>query len=155
MVRRNHAPPPFLLLSLIAYGASLFNDGYYAESNDPKAWAPAFGLLLIGWLGLLDGVIAWMANPLLLAGWVMLGYRRKSLATIFAIAALICIVSLQFCQTILVNEAGNRAPITSFGAGYWLWLASALLLLLGCVAMKVEPENTNTTSDSSTQTTSS
>ena len=118
MVRRYPVSLPLLVLSLIAYGTSLFNDGYYIQGDNPRAWAPAFGLLLVGWIGVLDGVIAWIANPLLLVGWVMLGCRLKYAAVIFAVAAIFCIGSLQLCETILIDESGGRSPITGYGAGY-------------------------------------
>lgn len=51
-----------LWISAVLYVMCLTQDGYYIDGPDPEAWAPAYGLLISGWLGLFAGVFAWLAN---------------------------------------------------------------------------------------------
>lgn len=127
-----------LVLSLFLYTASLPNICYYTGTEYPDASAPGWGLLMIGWLAVLGGMIAWLANPLLLAGWAVLACRLRGLAAVFAVAALACSSSFMLYQTMWINEAGAEAPITGYGLGYWLWLASAATLLVACLVAMVE-----------------
>jgi hypothetical protein len=54
-----------VLASLVLFVVCLTQDGFYIEGPNPRAWASALYLFLLGWLGLLSGTIAWFANPLL------------------------------------------------------------------------------------------
>ena len=61
-------PKALVLASLILYVICLANDGYYIEGTNPRAWSAAWALLLLGWLALGTGVLAWLANPVLFLG---------------------------------------------------------------------------------------
>lgn len=54
-----------LWLSVGLFVLCLANDGYYIEGSNPRAWAAAWGLLLVGWIGMFSGTLAWLANPAL------------------------------------------------------------------------------------------
>lgn len=125
-----------LILSVCLYAASLANICYYTGAEAPSA--PGWGLLLIGWVAVLGGMIAWLANPLLLVGWAMLACRLKRLAAVLAIAALACGSSFMLYQTMWINEAGTEAPISGYGPGYWLWLASAATLFVASLVAMLE-----------------
>ncbi|MGV2334923.1 MAG UNVERIFIED_CONTAM: hypothetical protein LVR18_12675 [Planctomycetaceae bacterium] len=52
------------LISMSLFGLSLTGYGYATEDPTiPRNWASCFLLLLIGWLGLFEGITAWLANP--------------------------------------------------------------------------------------------
>jgi len=90
--------------------------------------APAWRLLLYGWQAVAHGYIEWLANPALLASWVLalVGRRSPSLgAAGIALALMLVFLS----RRTLELPAGPAA--LAYGAGYWLWLGSALLMLLG------------------------
>ena len=108
---------------------SLTQDGYYIDGTDPRAWAPAWGLLLFGWLGLFSGVFAWLANPLLVIGWILFIRRRYRAGLWTTIAALLFMLSFLLHTTIQSSEAPTYSKITGYGPGYWLWVASGASLL--------------------------
>jgi hypothetical protein len=128
-----------LAISCVLFVTSLFNEGYYDDRGGPPA--RAFLLLLIGWLGLFLGFIAWLANPLLLMGWLLLAVRQRRSAAACAFAATVCAGSFLFCKTIVSDEAGHHSRITGYGLGYWLWLASAAVLLAASLVEVIGPEN--------------
>jgi hypothetical protein len=120
-----------LTASVCLFVASLFNDGYYIEASNPRAWAPAWGLLLIGWLGLAYGTFAWLGNPALLAAWILFFTKKPTLSLLAALVALAFMVSFLFQQTIVSSEAPTYSHIVGYGTGYWLWLTSAVLQVIG------------------------
>jgi hypothetical protein len=88
-------------------------------------------LLLVGPLGLLDGIYEWFANPVLLAAWVFSWFGKNKVALPLALGAAGLIVAFQFRQTIIASEAPTYANITGYAAGYWLWLSSAIIAVFG------------------------
>jgi hypothetical protein len=122
----------FVAVSMILFLASLTQDGFYLEGGDLTAWS-SMGLLLTGWLGLLVGVPAWLANPALATAWILalLGPSRRWYAFAFAVLAVGLCASFLIYRDILVDEAGHRHAITAYAPGYWLWLASAGVALAG------------------------
>lgn len=118
--------------SIAIFSVSLAFNGFYIESDNPKAWSSCFGLLLVGWLGIFDGIIAWFANPLLVVSWILSRMRRtRKIAFFLAIAALLVAVSFLLVSDVMRDEAGNRARVSSYGIGYWLWLTSITVAMFG------------------------
>lgn len=117
--------------SIFLFLASLTQDCFYIDRpDDPRAWANGFGLLLVGWLGVLTGIYSWLANPTLLIAWLAMwspAHRRYAIGS--ASIALLMMLSFLFHQDIMSDEAGNRSRITHYGPGYWLWIGSAVLAL--------------------------
>lgn len=124
------------VLSVVLFLTSLTQDGYYIDRpGDPRAWAPCIGLLLIGWLGVFDGILAWLANPALLAAWIFLNFRSsRRLGAAIGAAAIAFALSFLLYTEILTNEAGGTSKITGYGAGYWLWVASGGVAMIGGLA---------------------
>jgi hypothetical protein len=118
-------------LSVALFLLCLTQDGYYVEGPDPRAWASPAVLLSMGWLGVFEGVFAWLANPLLLAAWISLALGHQRIALETAAAAVAFALSFFTVDTILVNEAGGNARVTGVGAGYHLWVASMLVVVVG------------------------
>jgi hypothetical protein len=117
-----------LLASILLYVLSLAQDGFYIDRVDRDAYAPCWGLLLIGWLGVFDGMFAWLANPLLLVAWVFTAVgRSRTSAVSCAIVALGFSLSFLVHNDILTDEGGGRSAITEYGWGYWLWNMSIVL----------------------------
>jgi hypothetical protein len=123
--------PTILIASIALFLVCLTQDGFYIEGSNPRAWASAFYLFLLGWLGLLAGTIAWLANPLLIAAWVLFWLRRDRIALALGVAALVCALSFLGVGKLLVSEAPTFAAVTGFGLGYWLWVASIMVIAVG------------------------
>jgi hypothetical protein len=120
-----------LIASIALFLVCLTQDGFYIDGHDPRAWASAFYLLLLGWLGLLSGTIAWFANPLLIAAWVLFALRRHWVACGLGAAAAFCALSFLNVDTVVTSEAPSFAKVTGVGPGYWLWVASIAVITLG------------------------
>lgn len=126
-------PRRFIWASIAIFAVSLFFNGFYLESDNPTAWSSCFGLLLIGWLGIVDGMIAWFANPLLAASWLLFHWARtRKISLWLAIAALLVALSFLLVSDVMRDENSNRARISAYGLGYWLWLSSITVAIFGC-----------------------
>jgi hypothetical protein len=130
----------FLGLSVALFAVSLTQDAYYISGDDPRAWAPAWSLLLMGWMGVFYGVFAWLGNPLLIAGW--LGFAFKSHRAGVALSGLALAFMLSFLAhtTIVRSEAPTYARITGYGPAYWLWIASAGAAVVAHIVARASKE---------------
>jgi hypothetical protein len=138
-------PVVLFLASVALFLLALTQDGYYIEGSNPRAWAPAWGLLLIGWLGLFYGVFAWVANPLMAAGWLLCGLKKYRAGGALAAMAMLFMLSFLLHSTVISSEAPTYSRISGYGPGYWLWIASAATLLLAnAAAMILQPVATPT-----------
>jgi len=111
------------------------NDGYYIDGPNPRAWAPAWGLLVFGWLGVTAGTYTWLANPALCYAWISMFRRKYRFSVLAAIIALLLMISFVFQSTVVSSEAPTYSKIVGYGAGFWLWIGSAAIQIVGCVAM--------------------
>lgn len=91
-----------------------------------------FAFFMWGWLGPLDGVFAWYANPFLGLAWVNFLGGKISLAVRKGIWSTLLIATFLLHKSILLDEGGGRAQIVTYKLGYWLWLLSPISLLLAC-----------------------
>ena len=82
------------------------------------------------------GYAAWLANPGIVATWVLYLCDKKPAAQISAAISLG--LTLSFLTVPEVHFLGprqlNPVPIVSYGIGYWLWVASAAILTVGICA---------------------
>lgn len=87
---------------------------------------------LLGWAALLSGGagIAWLANPLLIASWILL--RKNLKATMFlSVGAVLFSLSFLLFDSVIANEAGHKQIIISYKTGFWLWVSSSMIMLVG------------------------
>src|SRR5215467_14437437 len=96
----------FFAVSVLLFLASLTQDGFYIDRSDnPRAWAPCIGLLLVGWIVVFEGVFAWLANPALLVTWIAMWFRPTHKAAVGAgIAALCFALSFLLHDQIMTSE---------------------------------------------------
>jgi hypothetical protein len=136
----------FITASILLFLASLTQNGFYIDRKDnPEAWSPCFGLLLIGWIAVPLGIPAWLANPAIFLAWICGLFGWKQSAVVSCAFALVFSLSFIFCERILTDEGGGESGITGYGIGYWLWNASIAVALLGSTITLFVP----TTSDKS------
>lgn len=124
---------------------SLTQAAFYIDRPDYDAWSNPIGLLFVGWLGLLAGDAAclpWLANPLLILGWVAL-FKFEKLAPIFGILAVAIGLSFLGHEEIISSEAPTYSKITEIKLGYWLWILSMGILTFGSLYLNFsKPKNT-------------
>ncbi len=123
-----------LVLSLSAYALCMAFDAFLIDGPEPSAWSSPFMLLLFGWMGIFGGAVAWFANPLLLASWILLVCGLSRVALWIAGGALLTGLSFLTIDSLLISEAPTFAHITRLGAGYWLWLVSMGLAMVAGLA---------------------
>jgi hypothetical protein len=106
-------------------------------------WSGAM-VFLLGWGGILlfgsSAAFTWLANPLLLAAWIMASRCSKELPLLvfsFAFSLLAVIFSAAFlqCDGIYFGNFHNAErqfiPLVHLHIGYWLWLSSTIVMLIG------------------------
>ena len=125
-----HLRKAMLILSIALFVASLFLVPIQTTAN--KEAVIGLFLFLWGWLGPLDGVFAWYANPLLFLAWFSFSDGRTTSAVQKGICSALLASTYLLHKSILLDEGGGRAMIVSYNLGYWLWLASPIVLLLAC-----------------------
>lgn len=135
-------PETVLCVSVALFAACLTQDGYYIEGPNPRAWSPAWGLFLFGWIGVFFGVFAWLANPLLLASWYLLHKHRYRSSLYIASIALLLAGTFLLHSHVVSSEAPTYSKITGYGVGYWLWISSALVLFGGTCVLTFRPNAT-------------
>jgi hypothetical protein len=128
------------IISICVFAVALTQDGYYIAHNPRDAWAPGWGEFAVGWLSLFSGTIAWLGNPLLIAGWITFFRKRAKPSVCLSALALLFMLSFLHAKTIIINEAGGTAKITGYGLGYWLWAASSLIALVGAIRGLANPK---------------
>ena len=110
---------------------------------------PGIQVLAFGWMGLLLGQAAWLANPVLLLGVILLVCRRWIAACITVLVALglgATTVWLFSCE-IPADEGGvSHFQLAQLGFGFYAWLASMVVVAAGAVALLIGERKRNSAS---------
>jgi hypothetical protein len=131
-----------LIASLVLFLASLTQNGFclLSHSTNECNGAPGWSLVALGWLQILVisevgpfVALAWLANPFLVAAWTCLLSSRRTAALVLAAISGLLALSFLLGRSAQISEGGGPDPITSYGAGYWLWLGSIGLAFLSAV----------------------
>jgi hypothetical protein len=93
----------------------------------------------MGWMGLIDGYYEWLANPALLAAWLLmiLGSRRGTGILMGLVSLGFALSFLRLKQLPAPGDTGAIDKITGYAIGYWLWIASIAVALIGCVVIQI------------------
>nr|WP_144020746.1 hypothetical protein [Burkholderia sp. AU33423] len=113
-----------LAISVALYLVAMFTAPFRTGAPAPHPWADGWQVLLTGWMGVLVGIYAWLANPLVFAAWLLTAKRYRAQAVVLAGLALLFGMSFLSQHQIAVDEAGNVEPVHLDAIGYWCWLAS-------------------------------
>jgi hypothetical protein len=126
-------PMGAVVLSALLYLGALAFPGFYVVqgTEDPKPWIEGFWLLVFGPFALLQGIVAWIANPLLVAAWIALWKRKRGLGLFFALAGMV--FALTFFLNHRFHDGSQMNSIVHAAIGYWLWLASLGVVAIGAV----------------------
>ncbi len=134
---RNHL---FIGLSLLLFLLACATPCLEMSQKSDPTW---YGLriLVLGWLGILVGQFAWLANPLWLIGLITF-VLRKWLATLIVLG-----FSLLFALNTLLlfgiplpaDESNvNHTSLVRLRIGFYLWLASIAILFGRAFVMKTQ-----------------
>lgn len=88
-------------------------------------------LLLMGWLGLLAFNFGWFGNVVMLGAWIAFAVKARFMARILAVVAVFTAadsVRLVGNYVPLDESNVNKAVVSGFGPGFYLWIASMVLL---------------------------
>jgi len=118
-------------LSMAIFAVCLTQDGYYIAGDDARAWSPAIGLFFLGWMGMADHGIAWIANPLMVLAWYFASNSKAGRAFVCSALALPIMTSFLLVKNILSDEGGGMSQVTGYGLGFWLWMVSAAVMAMG------------------------
>ena len=117
-------------LSGALYVLCLFSPAYVlqfsAEKADPM---PGYLALVLGPVMVTGGVLAWLANPMWLAGWILCAKGKPWASVTCGIAAISFAMSFLLVDTLPAGTSDMRLPF-AVSAGYYLWTASIGTLLL-------------------------
>ncbi|OXI16063.1 hypothetical protein CFB43_37155 [Burkholderia sp. AU15512] len=120
-----------LAISVALYLVAMFTAPFRTGAPAPHPWADGWQVLLTGWMGVLAGIYAWLANPLVFAAWLLTVKRHRAQAVVLAGLALLFGMSFLSQHQIAVDEAGNVEPVHLDAIGYWCWLASFAAAAVG------------------------
>ena len=132
-----------VVLSIALFAVCLFLPDFCWDRAGPNHVSPlaeecsaGFAALLFGVFGLMapadnPGYWAWIANPLLLASWILIVVRRPKASIVLALISLLFAAS--FLRIGWVNGGWVGLFITRVEIGYWLWLTSIGVTLVAAV----------------------
>lgn len=83
-----------------------------------------FEVLIIGWFGILDSMLEWYANPLLVISWFLIAFRIRIVGLIFSAGSLYLALSFLGRTQMILDESPHYGNIVSRDLGYWVWIAS-------------------------------
>ena len=131
-----------LIISIVLYAACMFLDTFSVTGQ--RSFADGWWLLFFGWTMLDRGheYLAWLANPLLFLGWILVLLRLRLPAAGSAMGALAFGIAFLGATTVDVSSDGP-VEITGYKEGYWLWLASMAVALVAAVLSARQPQPTN------------
>jgi hypothetical protein len=137
-------PKALFLASIASFLLSLAVPAFHAANS---GYWHGFAALLFGVIQLFDGFYCWLANPLIVAVWILAAIQLKP-AIMGALVALAASGACALCLTFLrhhsfcANEQGTMDAIDHVGPGFWLWLLSpGLMVFYGLVLIVQRREN--------------
>lgn len=106
-------------------------------TGDHEVWY-GFSLLLQGWMAVLVGQTAWMANPLWLLAMIFFVLRRWTISITCSLAGIFLagITFLLFRQKVATDLDGVIIPLQQPKIGVYVWLLSLLVIFGGALFMR-------------------
>ena len=110
---------------------------YENFAGERQLWF-GYAILLEGWLAILVGQVAWLANPFWLAGMLLFVFRRWNLAMVSTLCGILLAGSalILFRQNVVLDIDGGIIPQSRPLVGVYVWLLSQLVLFTGAVMMR-------------------
>jgi len=113
-------------ISVMMYFASLFLPCIYVAGRIYYG----FPLLKFGWLGPLNGIIAWYANPIYFYSVIKATQKHASRGHTAALCASFVAMTFLLSREICFSASGVQRNIDGYGIGYVLWTLSMTFLYI-------------------------
>lgn len=107
------------------------------EKDGREIWY-GYSILLMGWMAILVGQIAWLANPLWLAAMFFFVFRKWRWSIGFSLFGLLLSFTtfMLFGRQIPANEGGvGKLDLQQLRIGFYVWLLSLSILFFGAIFM--------------------
>lgn len=105
------------------------------QTRDPmNAWG--IEILLVGWIALADGNIAWLANPLLIFALLSMDRQPRASLAACGLAVLVSLDALRAMGLSLGFDSSRDifgGEIQGLGPGAYAWYGSLVAALVACV----------------------
>lgn len=131
-----------LVLFLIACAAPSLE--FLETNSSTRNVMQGFQILLMGWMGVFVGQLAWFANALFALGLLLLSLRRRTAALVCGTVAVLiaCDTFVLFSQQLPANEGDvGKLILQHLRAGFYLWAAALVLLPLGALILRLRTES--------------
>lgn len=86
--------------------------------------------------------VSWLANPLLVASWMLMANSKKA-AWVTSFMAILFSLSFLFFEKVLEDpDTGSYGVIKRVGTGYWLWVLSCIVTFFGVEVIRRKRKTT-------------
>jgi hypothetical protein len=112
----------------------------FKNTNGSTEAMYGFSVLVVGWLGILVGQVAWYANFVIGLSLIFLLFRRWLTAALLALVAVAIAADtlLLFSKEIPADEGGvNKMYLVHIGPGFYFWVASMLVVVVGAIILRL------------------
>jgi len=113
-------------LSLIAFTVSLFLPGVISAEGVTKGYV----LLLVGGLGIFQGIFCWLANPLYVVTLLCLQNKNNAGAFLSSVTALLLALLALHYEGSYVSYFDSTGPFGTLGTGFYVWVGAIAILLV-------------------------
>jgi hypothetical protein len=115
-----------LVASILLYCAALAFPGFYVTQGNelPKPGIDGRWILFFGPFALFQGIVTWLANPVLFVSWIATVIQKQSAALVFSLMALGLGLSFFFYHGSKFHDGSQINTIGYPALGYWLWITS-------------------------------
>jgi hypothetical protein len=128
----------FQACSIILFLICLTQKAYFLSGN--YGAVDSIHALIFGIVGILEGIFAWYANPILFLSYLFFYIKRYNWSIILGLISLLLMASFFLTKTILVDDSAARVPIIGYGLGFWLWLGSSIASIMAACIGKANQE---------------
>lgn len=123
-------------ISHLLFTNSLLLPGLTTEPAESD-FAIGIGLLLLGSIGVFEGVFAWLANPCVWCAWILMANRKsQNQMAAIVLSAFACMFSLSlllYDEIPLASSSGAKCRIVGYGPSDWTWNACHISALVASI----------------------
>ena len=132
-----------IVLSALLWAISLLQPALLVNGDDGHWYG--MDILAIGWLGILAGQLAWLANITLVLTWILNWGMQSRFMIVTVILTMVFAVQVFLTNSLSIplDESGACCrKILEYRSGAYFWFASILVMCTGCVVYKIYSRRT-------------